>query len=185
MINTGYNHVRLFNHPFIALGNGELGESVLDGGIHGSVIEGCIIIAVKIRDDKSAYNEFVTKRPQGESAVILQQTIERLKREERELAELRMQRLIPEDAFREEQRRIKAQIEELNKRYTEQRTKTVRESGFTIITEYSDEKVEKFITSVVITKGVVTFTFYNGVEISRDYNNGQAGNKVGWNKKEA
>jgi len=132
-----------------------------------------------------AYNEFVTKRPQGESAIILQQTIERLKREERELAELRMQRLIPEDAFREEQRRIKAQIDELNKRYTEQRTKTVRESDFTIITEYSDEKVEKFITRVVITKGVVTFTFYNGVEISRDYNNGQAGNKVGWNKKEA
>ena len=132
-----------------------------------------------------AYNEFVTKRPQGESAIILQRAIERLKREERELYELRMQRLIPESAFREEQKRIKAQIAELNRRYAEQRTKTVRESDFTLITEYSDEKVEKFITRIKIHKGMVTFTFYNGVEISRKYSNGQPGNKVGWNKKEA
>ena len=32
VINTRYNHVRLFNHPLIALGDGELWESVLDGG---------------------------------------------------------------------------------------------------------------------------------------------------------
>ena len=28
----------------------------------------------------------------------------------------------------------------------------------------------------------VTFVFYNGAKITRAYDNGQAGNKVGWNK---
>lgn len=29
----------------------------------------------------------------------------------------------------------------------------------------------------------VTFVFYNGAKITRTYDNGQPGNKVGWNKK--
>ncbi len=132
-----------------------------------------------------AYNEFVRTRPQGETVMMLQQAVQALQQEERDMAELRMQRLIPETAFREEQRRIKARIEELNTRINELRGKIVRESDFTIITEYSDEKVEKFITKVIVQKGVVTFQFYNGVTISRTYSNGQPGNKVGWNKKEA
>ena len=131
-----------------------------------------------------AYNEFVTKRPQGDTVTELQSIIDRLRKDERDLAELAMQHLIPESAYREEQRSIKAQVAELTSKIIEQKGKSVRESDFEIIEEFDPEKVEKFITKVIMSKGVVTFEFYNGVTISREYTNGQPGNKPGWNKKE-
>jgi hypothetical protein len=132
-----------------------------------------------------AYNEFVSKRPEGETVTTLQQMVETLYKEEKELAALRMQRLITESIFREEQKRIKAEIAELNARIVEQRGRTVTESDYTQMTEFDEEKMKKFITKVVVTRWLVTFVFYNGVRISRTYTNGQAGNKPGWNKKEA
>ena len=65
------------------------------------------------------------------------------------------------------------------------RGKAVRESDYRCITEFNEEKVRKFITKVIVSKNTVTFVFYNGVSISREYSNGQPGNKPGWNKKEA
>lgn len=58
----------------------------------------------------AAYNQFVTERPQGNSIDALQSVVADLRKEESDLAELLMQRLIPESAFRTEQRRIKTQI---------------------------------------------------------------------------
>ena len=66
----------------------------------------------------------------------------------------------------------------------EQKGKSVRESDFEIIEEFDPEKVEKFITKVIVNKGTVTFVFYNGVEMTAEYSNGTPGNKPGWNKKE-
>ena len=131
-----------------------------------------------------AYNEFVTQRPQGDTVTELQSIIDRLRKDERDLAELAMQHLIPESAYREEQRSIKAQVAELTSKIIEQKGKSVRESDFEIIEEFDPEKVEKFITKVIMSKGMVTFVFYNGVTISREYTNGQPGNKPCWNKKE-
>lgn len=131
----------------------------------------------------AAYNQFVTERPQGHSIDALQSVAAELRKEESDLAELLMQRLIPESAFRTEQRRIKAQIAELTAKINEQRGKTVRESDFTIITEFDPEKVEKFITKVIVRKWTVTFVFYNGVEITKEYTNGPSGNQVGWKHK--
>lgn len=130
------------------------------------------------------YNEFVTTRPQGESMTMLHSKIARLRTEEKELASLALKQLIPEAAFRDEQRRLKAQIAELTDKVNDQRSKFVRESDFEIIKEFDPAKVEKFITKVIMSKNVVTFVFYNGVKISKTYTNGQPGNKPGWNKKE-
>lgn len=132
----------------------------------------------------AAYNQFVRERPQGHDTAALQSVVAELRKEESDLAELLMQRLITESAFRAEQRRIKAQIEELNTKINEQRGKIVRESDFTIITEFDPEKVEKFITKVIVRRWTVTFVFYNGVEITRAYTNGPSGNQVGWKQKE-
>ena len=132
----------------------------------------------------AAYNEFVTERPQGNTVEALQSVVAELRKEESDLAELLMQRLIPESAFRAEQRRIKVQIAELTTKINEQRGKIVRESDFTIITEFDPEKVEKFITKVIVRKGTVTFVFYNGVQIMKTYTNGPSGNQVGWKKKQ-
>lgn len=35
-----------------------------------------------------------------------------------------------------------------------------------------------------MTQNHVTFRFFNGVEITKEYTNGQPGNKPGWNKKD-
>lgn len=130
-----------------------------------------------------AYNQFVTERPQGNTIDALQAVVAELRKEESDLAELLMQRLIPESVFRAEQRRIKAQIGDLTAKINEQRGKIVRESDYTIITEFDPEKVEKFITKVIVRNWTVTFVFYNGVQITKPYTNGPAGNQVGWKKK--
>ncbi len=129
------------------------------------------------------YNEFVAKRPQGDSIDDLQAVVDELRAEESDLATLRMQRLIPEASFRAEQRRIKEQIAALQTEINEQKGKTVSESDFTIITDFDPEKVAKFITKVIVRKGTVTFVFYNGIKISRTYSNGPSGNQVGWMQK--
>lgn len=129
-----------------------------------------------------AYNQFVTERPQGETVKTLETVIEGLIYSEKELAALTMARLILESAFREEQKRIKTEIAALRSKIIEQKGKSVRESDFNIIKDFDAEKVEKFITKVIIREWTVTFVFYNGVKISRKYNNGKSGNKPGWNK---
>ena len=95
-----------------------------------------------------------------------------------------MQKLIPDRAYRAEQRRIKSQINALSAEINEQRSKTVCDGDMTPITEFDAEKVDKFITKVKISKGIITFTFYNGVEISRKYDNGPSGNQRGWKQKQ-
>lgn len=131
----------------------------------------------------SAYNEFVERRPQGDSMVALQEVLEDLRQQERDLAELAMQRLIPKTTYEEERSSIKAQIAAICEKIAERRTKHVPESEHVPITEFSEEKAKRFISKVVVTMFTVTFVFYNGAKITRAYDNGPAGNQPGWNKK--
>lgn len=78
----------------------------------GVAVCSCTRIKDSVLRDKfiEAYNEFVTQRPQGDNIAALQSVVSGLKKEESELAALRMQRLITEAGFRAEQRRIKTKI---------------------------------------------------------------------------
>ena len=131
----------------------------------------------------SAYNEFIERRPQGDSMVAMQEVLEDLRQQERDLAELSMQRLIPKVAYEAERSSIKAQIAAICEKIAEHRVRRVPESEHVPITEFSEEKAKQFLSKVVVTMFTVTFVFYNGAKISRTYDNGQPGNKVGWNKK--
>lgn len=131
----------------------------------------------------SAYNEFIERRPQGDSMVALQEVLEDLRQQEQELAELMMQRLIPKAAYEEERKSVKMQITDISDKISERRAKRVPESEYVSITEFSEEKAKRFLSKVVVTMFTVTFVFYNGAKITRTYDNGQPGNKVGWNKK--
>ena len=51
------------------------------------------------------------------------------------------------------------------------------------ITAFDDDKAIRFLSKVIVNQFTVTFVFYNGAKISRRYDNGQAGNKPGWNKR--
>lgn len=131
----------------------------------------------------SAYNEFIERRPQGDSMVALQEVLEDLRQQEQELAELMMQRLIPKAAYEEERKSVKMQITDISDKISERRAKRVPESEYVSITEFSEEKAKRFLSKVVVTMFTVTFVFYNGAKITRTYDNGQPGNKVGWNKR--
>ena len=131
----------------------------------------------------SAYNEFIERRPQGDSMVALQEVLEDLRQQEQELAELMMQRLITKAAYEEERKSVKMQITDISEKISERRAKRVPESEYVPITEFSEEKTKRFLSKVVVTMFTVTFVFYNGAKITRTYDNGQPGNKVGWNKK--
>ena len=113
----------------------------------------------------------------------MQEVLADLRQQERELAELAMQRLIPQDAYDEERKSIKTQIKEINERISECKAKRVPEKEHVPITEFSADKAIQFLTKVIVEKFTVTFVFYNGAKISRNYDNGQPGNKPGWNNK--
>ena len=129
-----------------------------------------------------AYNEFIERRPEGNTVLAMREVLENLRRQERELAELAMQRLIPQDVYEEERKSIKTQIRTINEKISERTAKRVPESELIPITEFSSEIAKKILTKVTVDHFTVTFEFYNGAKISRKYNNGQPGNKPGWNK---
>ena len=132
-----------------------------------------------------AYNHFVTERPIGNSLRLMEAKLKNLQEEERDLAGLALKHLIPDKAFRVEQKKLKAEMAELTEAICAQKSKSITGADFTVITEYDPEKVKKFITKVIVRKGTVTFVFYNDVEITLEYSNGTPGNKPGWNAKEA
>ena len=132
-----------------------------------------------------AYNRFVIERPCGHSVRAMEIRVKTLQDEEHDLAGLALKHLIPDAAFRAEQKKLKAEIAALTERICEQTSKEVTEADYTVISEYDPEKVKKFVTKVIVLKGTVTFVFYNGVEITLEYSNGAPGNKPGWNVKEA
>lgn len=130
-----------------------------------------------------AYNEFIQKRPEGDSVVAMQEVLAGLRQQERELAELHMSRLIPDAAYKKERDELKDQIAAINEKITERRIKRVPESEHVPITQFDADKAIRFLTKVIVNHFTVTFVFYNGAKISRRYDNGQPGNKPGWNKK--
>ncbi len=132
-----------------------------------------------------AYNEFITQRPQSTAVENIQAAIQQLRSQEQELAALLMRKLITEKCFRAEQQRIKREIRQQQEKLQELQRNTVKESNYTTITEFDETKVPLFLQRIIIHDYHVTFRFFNGVEITKEYTNGQPGNKPGWNRKEA
>ena len=127
-----------------------------------------------------AYNEFILKRPQGDSMIALQEVLEEQRDQERELAELMLQHLISKEAYETERKDIKARIAATKEKIAGLRLKHVSENEHTPITEFDEKKAKRFLTKVIVKKHTVTFVFYNGAKIPRKYDNGRPGNKVGW-----
>ena len=145
----------------------------------------------RIKDDVlkekfvAAYNEFIARRPQGESMTAMQEALEDLKQQERELAELMLKRLIPKAAYDDERKEIKRQIAGIKEKIDERRIKKVPESEHVPIKEFSEEKAKRFLTKVIVRDFTVTFIFYNGARITKAYSNGLPGNRRGLKKEEA
>ena len=132
-----------------------------------------------------AYNEFVRERPLSNAAAEITGEIQKLERADDELSWLALRGLLPKTAYSVERQQIKEKLNAKRTQLQKLKCNQNRDLDYSLITEFSEEKLKEFITKVIVLKGTVTFVFYNGVEISRSYSNGKPGNAKGWNKKEA
>lgn len=119
-----------------------------------------------------------------EIITMLQAVICELQQEEEKLAGLLMRKLISDKTFRAEQQSIKARIREQQEYIRQLQRNNIRESDYTTITDFDEAKLKLFVEQIIMKPNHVTFRFFNGVEITKEYTNGQPGNKPGWNKKE-
>ena len=132
------------------------------------------------------YNEFVTKEyyksnvDTGEDEQRLKELIEM----EKELTQLMMNGLLARNQYATEQQSVRTEIQKISGKLQELRTREVQGSDFNTISEFDEQKVYAFIKGVRMKNWTVTFEFYNGIEISRTYTNGQPGNIRDWKLKQ-
>lgn len=126
------------------------------------------------------YNEFIEKKYEGNRTCELRVELQRLLEQERELVALRVNHMINLSDYNGEIEQLRGEIESVKVELSKHELNNLKRSDYKKIQQFDEEKVEKFIDKVIIHNNVVTFRFVNGVEISRPYTNGQAGNQKGW-----
>lgn len=126
------------------------------------------------------YNEFIQMKYENPLMQRVKQELQQLLSQEQELIALKVNGMVSIEAYNKEVTAVRAEIDRVKSEILKYSLYDIRKSDFKQITEFDEEKVDKFIDKVTIHKGVVTFTFINGVSISRPYTNGPSGNQVGW-----
>ena len=130
-----------------------------------------------------AYNEFVETRHYGGEELQMQEQLDRINREEKELITLHVRGLITKADFEHDRKEIVAQRKAWEKKMQEYRSAYFKKGDLKTIEECDEELVSRVVRKVTILNWVVTFEFYNGVKISRSYTNGRGGNQKGWLEK--
>ena len=133
------------------------------------------------------YNEFVRYGYYKTSTDNTEDTarLEKLNETESELTMLMVRGAINQRQFLEEQKSIRKEIYEIEKRLQESRSQALQGSNVHTIREFDEEKLYRFVKQVTVLNWTVTFEFFNGVKISRTYTNGQPGNIKDWKLKQA
>ncbi len=129
------------------------------------------------------YNEFVTKYGINSGTTEYQDRLQELLLEEQELRRLEANHLISIKDYNRELTNLMEKINATRKIIDDNTSKTVTKRDFKTIDKFDEKKLHKFINKVIMYKYIVTFEFYNGVQISKAYDNGKAGNQVGWKDK--
>lgn len=127
-----------------------------------------------------SYNEFIEHHLDNDRLKRLKNQITALVNAERELKMLYVNRMLNSEDYKKENTNIRNEIAYINDQITANEMRGLSRSDYKPITEYDEDKVNKFIESVSINHSIVTFKFINGVEISREFTNGSPGNKKGW-----
>lgn len=123
------------------------------------------------------YNEFVSNKYDNDIVEEAKTKRSELLSMESNLRTLYTQGYIRNEDYKTEVNRIIEKIKIEENIIYKYKMKNVTEEDFEQITEYDSVKYNKFVTAIKINKYTVTFVFMNGVEISKPYSNGQAGNK--------
>ena len=126
------------------------------------------------------YNEFVTSNYSGDLDGELRRRIAELNDEELELHKLKVKGYISKKDFDADRREITKKRIAYEQELNEYNKTNIKKRESITIEDVTDELVSRVIKKVIIQDWVVTFVFYNGVQISREYTNGKPGNQVGW-----
>lgn len=138
----------------------------------------------KIIEEKfvECYNEFIEKGYSLAREINLESQLDELLKIEQELISLRINHMIDIHSYEEEIAEIRKSIKVIKSGIQQLKVRNITQSDYELILEFNEDKVDKFIEKVIIHNWIVTFKFLNGITISRPYNNGKGGNKIGWNK---
>ena len=126
------------------------------------------------------FNEFVKHRLASSETNMLKEQHQALQKQESDLTALKVNHLIDLEGYNKEVKKIRQRMAELLVKINEMEMQGVSQKDYAPITEFDEEKVDKFIEKVVIDKKIITFIFKNGAKISREFDNGHAGNSKGW-----
>ncbi|MBP5466599.1 MAG: recombinase family protein [Clostridia bacterium] len=124
------------------------------------------------------YNEFITTKAKCEDEEILWMSHKKLLDSEYELNTLYINKLITADAYRKEIKEIKDKITDLDKKISSYQGHFIKKSDYVTISEFDEDKVNKFLKEVTVINDRLIFAFINGAKISRKF-----ANRVPWNKK--
>ena len=116
----------------------------------------------------------------GEEDGDIAETLKRLYADEKELIQLSARGWISKSDYETEHKALREQIVALERKAEEIRLAAISSSDYEPIASFDEEKLHRFVRKVTLRNWVVTFEFYNGVTISRDYTNGQHGNIQDW-----
>ena len=114
-----------------------------------------------------AFNEFVKQRYKGVEEQDYQVQIDAKIEEEKELTKLYANGWIPKDNYDEELKKITTEAEELIRKQTQLRNRSITDKDYKEITVFDPSKVEKFISKCVVKHDTIEFHFYNGVVITK------------------
>ena len=126
------------------------------------------------------YNEFVREIGNTDELLELRDRQRKLLEQERELNALRVNRMREISDYHTEIVKVREQITECNKQIALHEMRGARKEDLVEIKEFDDSKVEIFLEKAVVLNHTITFTFINGMSISREYTNGHGGNTAGW-----
>lgn len=132
------------------------------------------------------YNEFIKsgyKTNEGEEG-RLQTRLDGLYKDENELTMLSIRGMINQKQYESERQTLLSEIRAIQQKLQDIRYCHVQTTDFKPIDKFEEEKLHRFVRKVIVHNWVVTFEFYNGVQISRTYTNGQPGNIKDWKLKQ-
>ena len=130
-----------------------------------------------------AYNEFIESKRFGEINSETEQQLKKLINDENELIALHVKGLISKIDLENERVELRKQRIILERQINEYRQSHIKNLELKLITEFDEELVGRVIKQVTIRDWIITFEFYNGIKISRQYTNGPSGNQKGWKEK--
>jgi DNA invertase Pin-like site-specific DNA recombinase len=118
-----------------------------------------------------------------DSTSIKDETLRRLFVEAyNELLRLRTKGIMTQQDYAEAVDALRAEIMEIDRQTGKMKAQTIRANECQPITAFDEDKLERFISKIIIRNFTVTFIFVNGIKIKKTYDNGKHGDIRDWIK---